>query len=90
VSRPAASIPRLQRAVVEALTERQRASLEAAYHAGFFEWPRHVTGGEVAASLGITGPTFSQHVRKAERKVFDLLFDGDAVAADDAIPDPNR
>lgn len=90
VSRPAASMSRLQRAVADALTERQRASLEAAYHAGFFEWPRHVTGGEVAASLGVSPPTFSQHIRLAERKVFDLLLEGDGVAADEPVQGENE
>jgi predicted DNA binding protein len=85
VSRPASSMSGLQRAVADALTERQRASLEAAYHAGFFEWPRHVTGGEVAASLGVSPPTFSQHIRLAERKVFDLLLEDDGVAPDRPI-----
>jgi PAS domain S-box-containing protein len=86
VSRPTESMSRLQRAVDDALTERQRASLEAAFHAGFFEWPRYVTGEEVAASLGVSPPTFSQHIRMAERKVFDLLLDGDSVSADPSVP----
>jgi len=90
VSRPTASMSRLQRAVADALTDRQRASLEAAYHAGFFEWPRDVTGGEVAASLGVSPPTFSQHIRLAERKVFDLLLDGDRVTENRSVGDGDR
>ncbi|WP_224269096.1 PAS domain S-box protein [Haloprofundus salinisoli] len=58
----------------EELTERQRAVLESAYYAGFFEWPRESTGGEVAESLGVSAPTFSQHLRSAENKVFGALF----------------
>ncbi|QLD87029.1 PAS domain S-box protein [Natronomonas halophila] len=58
------------------LTERQRAAVEAAYFAGFFEWPRDSSGEEVAESLDITSPTFHQHVRAAENKVFSALFDG--------------
>ncbi|WP_117591120.1 PAS domain S-box protein [Haloprofundus halophilus] len=61
-------------AFYEDLTERQRAVLESAYYAGFFEWPRESTGAEVAESLGVSAPTFSQHLRKAENKVFDALF----------------
>lgn len=56
------------------LTDRQRTTLEAAYAAGFFEWPRDATGEEVAASMGVSPPTFHQHLRKAERKVFESLF----------------
>ncbi|SFR66862.1 PAS domain S-box-containing protein [Halogeometricum rufum] len=56
------------------LTDRQRTALETAYYAGFFEWPRAVTGEDVAESLGVSPPTFHQHLRKAERKMFDAVF----------------
>ncbi|QLK26749.1 helix-turn-helix domain-containing protein [Natrinema zhouii] len=59
----------------ERLSERQRRTLEAAYYSGFFEWPREHTGEEVAESLGISQPTFSRHLRLAQRKLFALLFD---------------
>jgi PAS domain S-box-containing protein len=55
------------------LTEHQRTALQVAYHAGFFEWPRRVSGEEVAQSLGISSSTFHQHLRKAERKVIGAL-----------------
>ncbi len=38
-----------------------------------------LTASEVAASLGVSSPTFHQHLRKAERKVFDSLLGGSAV-----------
>ncbi|MFC6718044.1 bacterio-opsin activator domain-containing protein [Natrialbaceae archaeon GCM10025810] len=56
------------------LTDRQRAVLEAAYHAGYYEWPRDASGEVVAESLDIAPPTFHQHLRKAHRKVFDSLL----------------
>ncbi|MHB9288907.1 PAS domain S-box protein [Halobacteriales archaeon Cl-PHB] len=68
-SRPGESAARIQRLLTEDLTERQRATLEAAYHAGFFEWPRKRDGEAIAASMGVSPPTFHQHLRKAERKV---------------------
>ncbi|WP_324664625.1 GAF domain-containing protein [Haloarcula sediminis] len=55
------------------LTERQSVVLRTAYHAGFFEWPRTVSGEDVADSLDIAPPTFHQHLRKAEKHVFDAL-----------------
>lgn len=58
----------------EQLTEKQYAALEAAYHAGYFEWPRATTGEEIADRLGITQATFSQHFRAAERTFFDAVF----------------
>jgi len=56
-------------AMTEDLTDRQQAALEAAYYAGFFEWPREASGEDVAASLDIAPPTFHQHLRKAEEKI---------------------
>ncbi|WP_226007337.1 bacterio-opsin activator domain-containing protein [Natrinema salinisoli] len=61
--------------LAEHLSERQRRTLEAAYYSGFFDWPREHTGEEVAESLGISQPTFSRHLRIAQRKLFALLFD---------------
>ena len=65
---------RLGGLLVDDLTDRQRAVLQTAYHAGYFEWPRGATGEDAAAALGITSPTFHQHLRTAERKVFDSLL----------------
>jgi PAS domain S-box-containing protein len=65
---------RLQEELTESLTERQRTVLEMAYHAGFFEWPRHVSGEEMAETMAISSPTFHQHLRKAEQKLLDSLF----------------
>ncbi len=56
------------------LTDRQRSALEAAYHAGFFEWPRETNGEQLAESLGVAPPTFHQHLRKAQQKTFSLLL----------------
>lgn len=61
--------------VTESLTDRQLAALEAAYEAGYFEWPRPVEGSELAESMGITRQTFHQHLRAAEQKLFDAFFD---------------
>ncbi|ELY54499.1 bacterio-opsin activator domain-containing protein [Natronococcus jeotgali] len=65
----------LDAALRERLSERQRQTLEAAYYAGFFEWPRETTGEGVADSLGISQPTFSRHLRVAQGTVLSVLFD---------------
>lgn len=65
---------RMHRELVHDLTDRQRTVLDAAYHAGFFEWPRAVDGSELAASIGIAPPTFHQHLRRAQKKVFDTVY----------------
>jgi predicted DNA binding protein len=69
---------RSTRSLLEGLTDRQRTTLEAAYHAGFFEWPRDASGEDVAESLQVSPPTFHQHLRKAEGKVFGGLSEGTA------------
>jgi predicted DNA binding protein len=61
-------------ALLDDLTDRQRTTLEAAYHAGFFNWPRDASGEDVADSLQVSPPTFHQHLRKAEQKVFAGFF----------------
>lgn len=72
LQRPSRQLPTV---VEEQLTDRQRAVLEASYRAGFFEWPRERSGEAVSDSLDITPSTFHQHLRKAEKKLLDVIFD---------------
>ena len=65
-----------QSAIDDVLTKRQREVLLAAFVAGYFEWPRDESAAEMAAKLDLAPPTFSQHMRTAQRKVFTLLFQG--------------
>jgi HTH-type transcriptional regulator, bacterioopsin transcriptional activator and related proteins len=81
ITRTDDAAPRLQQVVHENLTDRQQASLEAAYNAGFFEWPRTSSGEDVADSLGISPPTFHQHLRKAEYRVFTALLETSMVSS---------
>ncbi len=62
----------------EELTEKQAAVLEAAYHAGYFEWPRGSTAEELADAIGITSPTLHNHLRRAEQKLLTTFFEDDA------------
>ena len=57
------------------LTDRQREALEAAYRAGYFEWPRDSTAEDVAESLDITSPTLHGHLRKAENRLVETFFE---------------
>ena len=72
-------------APLDGLTAKQTEALRIAYHSGFFEWPRESTGEELADSLGVSPPTFLEHLRRAEGKlVADLFADGyRPVSADD-------
>lgn len=63
-----------QRALDDLLTPRQREVMLAAYVGGYYDWPRGKSGEEVAAELDISLPTFSQHLREAERKLMSLVF----------------
>jgi GAF domain-containing protein/DNA-binding CsgD family transcriptional regulator len=60
----------------DSLTDRQQETLRTAYLSGFFESPRETTGQEIAASLDVSQPTFTQHLRAGQRKLFEMLFDG--------------
>jgi len=66
--------------VLDDLTDRQRESLEAAYRAGYYDWPRESTAEQVAETLSIAPPTLHGHLRKAERAVLSVLFDTDEAA----------
>ncbi|MFC4358475.1 bacterio-opsin activator domain-containing protein [Halobium salinum] len=57
------------------LTDRQLSMLRAAYHAGFFEWPRESSGEDVAASFDIAPATFHQHMRVGLGKLLSRLFE---------------
>jgi len=59
---------------LESLTDRQRESLEAAFQAGYFEWPREADAEEVAESMDITSPTLHSHLRKAQQTLLEELY----------------
>lgn len=67
----------LEQAVDERLTDRQREVLRTAYESGYYERPRRTTGEELAAHLGISNATLSQHVRAAERNLLTIVYDAD-------------
>lgn len=71
------TIPETRDELLAALTDRQRSVLRAAHRAGYFEWPRASTGEEVSDALGVSPPTFHQHVREGQHTLFDRLFETD-------------
>jgi predicted DNA-binding protein YlxM (UPF0122 family) len=66
------------------LTDRQFETVRKAYLNDYFEWPRPVSGEEIADSMGITRSTFHQHLRTAQSKIIAELFE-----AFQPIPEPN-
>jgi len=67
-----------QQALEERLTDKQRSVLQAAYHAGYFDWPRGSTAEELADSIGVSSPTLHNHLRRAQRKLLAAFFDGES------------
>jgi PAS domain S-box-containing protein len=63
--------------VGDELTDRQLEVVRTALSAGYFEWPRENDGQDVADRLGITQPTLNKHLRLAEQKTFELLFEAE-------------
>jgi len=61
-------------ALSDRLTDRQETALRTAFLGGFFDWPREVDGNELAEAMDISRPTYHQHLRAAQAKVFEELF----------------
>lgn len=70
-------------AVEAALTDRQREALEVAHEGGYYEWPRQVTCQALADELGVATPTYTEHLRTAEQKLIQLLFEDGSIREDD-------
>ncbi len=64
-------------AVADRLTDRQYTALETAYLSDYFEFPRPVSGEELAASMDISRQTYHQHLRAAQRKLLQEFFETD-------------
>lgn len=58
------------------LSDRQQESLLAAFEAGYYEWPRDVSAGTVAETLGISNTTFLEHLRVGEQKIMQVVLAG--------------
>ena len=62
-------------ALSDRLTDRQETALRTAFLGGFFDWPRDIDGNELAEAMDISRPTYHQHLRVAQAKVFEELFE---------------
>jgi predicted DNA binding protein len=72
--RPAETRQDIRSRIDDRLTDRQATALQTAVVGGFFEWPRETNGEDLAASMDIGRSTFHQHLRAAQRKVFEELY----------------
>ena len=73
--RPADTRQDVRARIDDRLTDRQETALQTAIVGGFFEWPRDSTGEDLAETMDIGRSTFHQHLRAAQRKVFEELYD---------------
>ncbi|MFC7080244.1 bacterio-opsin activator domain-containing protein [Halorussus caseinilyticus] len=75
VDRPVDTSHEFRQRLGEDLTDKQRTALQAAYFAGYYEYPRESTGQDVAESLDISSPTLHQHLQAAQRKLVGTFLD---------------
>ncbi|MBP1986509.1 bacterio-opsin activator domain-containing protein [Halolamina salifodinae] len=79
VQRTDRSVAQQRASVTETLTDRQLEAIRTAFFSGYFDRPRKHTGTEIAEAMGISQPTFSHHLREAQRRLCASLF-GDGAA----------
>ncbi|NYT12762.1 MAG: hypothetical protein GKC03_09510 [Methanomassiliicoccales archaeon] len=60
--------------ILAGLTERQISTLAEAFSLGYFEEPSQVSADKLANRMGVSRSTFSEHLRKAERKLIANLY----------------
>ena len=75
VDRPPETVESVRESTLNTLTDKQRSTLSAAYYGGYFDWPRGSTAEEMADTMGVSSPTFHNHLRKAQRALLDAVFD---------------
>ena len=59
-----------------ALTSKQRAALEAAYREGWYDRPRRVSQAALAKRLGVSRPSLTERLARAEANLVRALFEG--------------
>ena len=57
------------------LTDRQREVIEMAHEMGYFRHPKGANAGEVAAALGISTSTFTEHLAAAQSKLLGAILE---------------
>ena len=60
-----------------ALTNKQQAAVEAAFFAGYYNWPREITAEELSELMGISSSTLHQHLRNGIREILTVFVNED-------------
>lgn len=87
VQRSDRSVAEQRASVTETLTDRQLEAIRTAFFSGYFDRPRKHTGTEIAEAMGISQPTFSHHLREAQRRLCASLFGDGAPGEPTAEPE---
>lgn len=56
------------------LSPRQRETLFDALDEGYYNWPRETAANDIAESVGVSGPTFLEHIRRGEQKIINSVL----------------
>ncbi|WP_225334956.1 helix-turn-helix domain-containing protein [Halomicrobium urmianum] len=70
------------------LTTKQRDAVRAAVRCGYLAWPRRSTASECAEALGVSQPTFSQHLYRGLEILLTALFEEVADETDQVPAEP--
>ena len=70
---------------VTSLTERQREVVSAAYHGGYYETPREITGEDLAESFDISSPVIYNHLQAAHKKILRNILDTDRTTTEPTL-----
>lgn len=57
------------------LSDREREALELAYHGGYFETPKGMSGSEIADQMDLSSSSFHNYLHAAQRTMFRTLFE---------------
>lgn len=64
---------------LDRLTESQREALLTAHEMGYFEVPRRASLQDVAETLGVTAPSLSERLRRAQSRLVEQYADADLI-----------
>lgn len=65
----------LEEQLFDEMTDRQHEALELAYRRGYFEVPRRTSGTALAESMGLSPPTYLEHLRRAKATILTTLLE---------------
>ena len=62
--------------ILSALTDRQRETVIAAYHHGYYDYPKRISSEDLAKKIRISKGTMIEHLRKAESRILSEILAG--------------